>query len=350
MEFWQSAEFDDHEQVCFLSDAASGLKAIVAIHSTALGPAAGGTRFKSYETETFALEDALRLSRAMSYKSALAGLPCGGGKAVIIGDPGQIKSKALLHAYANFINRMSGWFTTGEDVGMSVADVDVISEVSRFVGGTSKDGDTAGHTADGYLHGLEAVIEHRLMHRDFRKLRVAIQGLGAVGWGIAERLHSRGAKLTVTDVREERVREAVQRFGALATAPRSIHTAEVDVFAPCALGGIINEESAPEIRAVAVAGAANNQLATPQAGRALAARGVLLAPDYVINAGGIIGSMEAYYQAHGRDASQLPSVAQRLTGIGTRLREIFARARGELRPPELTAEAIAREIIGRIPV
>ncbi len=350
MEFWRSAEFDDHEQVCFLNDSASGLKAIVAIHSTTLGPAAGGTRFKSYETEAFALDDALRLSRAMSYKSALAGLPCGGGKAVIIGDPGEIKSKQLLHAYANFINRLGGWFTTGEDIGMSVADIDTIGEVSRFVGGTSKDVDTSGNTADGYMHGLEAVIEHRLMRRDFRNLRVAIQGLGAVGWGIAERLHSRGAKLIVADIREERVREAVQRFGARAVATQSIHTTEVDVFAPCALGGILNEASALEIRAVAVAGAANNQLATPDAGRTLAARGILFAPDYVINAGGIIGAMEAYYLAHGRDASQLPSLAARLAGIGTRLREIFARAKGELRPPELAAEKIAREIIGRVPV
>ena len=347
MEFWQSAEFDEHEQVCLLGDAPTGLKAIVAIHSTALGPAAGGTRFKNYDSEALALDDALRLSRAMSYKSALAGLPCGGGKAVIIGDPGRLKSTPLLHAFGRFINRMNGWFATGEDVGMSVADVDVIGEVSRFVGGTSRDGDTSAFTADGYVQGLEAVIEHRFARSDCKGLRVAVQGLGAVGWGIAERLHERGAELTVADIREERVREAAQKFGARAAPPASIHAAEVDVFAPCALGGIVNTESAGEIRAAAVAGAANNQLATPQAGKILAARGILFAPDYVINAGGIIGSMEAYYQAHGRDRSALPPIGERLAGIGKRLREIFVRSRRDARPPELTAEAIAREIIGR---
>ena len=348
MEFWQSAEFDDHEQVCLLSDPATRLKAIIAIHSTALGPAAGGTRFKNYYTEGHALEDALRLSRAMSYKSALAGLPCGGGKAVIIGDPGRLKSTPLLHAYGRFINRMNGWFATGEDVGVSVADVDVIGEVSRFVGGTSRDGDTSAFTAEGYLHGLEAVVEHRFGRRDWQGLRIAVQGLGAVGWGIAERLHERGVELTVADVREDRVREAVQKFAARAATPESIHAADVDVFAPCALGGIVNSDSAGEIRASAVAGAANNQLATPQAGKILAARGILFAPDYVINAGGIIGSMEAYYQAHGRDRSALLPIAERLTRIGACLREIFVRSRRDGRTPELTAEALAREIIGRI--
>jgi leucine dehydrogenase len=175
-----------------------------------------------------------------------------------------------------------------------------------------------------------------------------VQGLGAVGWGIAERLHERGVTLTVTDVRHERVREAAQKFGARTTTPASIHAADVDVFAPCALGGIVNVASATEIRAAAVAGAANNQLATPQAGKILAARGILFAPDYVINAGGIIGSMEAYYQAHGRDRSALRPIAERLAGIGTRLREIFVRSRRDDRTPELTAEAIAREIIGRV--
>jgi leucine dehydrogenase len=252
-----------------------------------------------------------------------------------------------LHAYGRFINRMNGWFATGEDVGVSVADVDVIGEVSRFVGGTSRDGDTSAFTADGYLQGLAAVIEHRFARREYRGLRVAVQGLGAVGWGIAERLHERGAELTVADVREERVREAAQKFGARAAPPASIHAAEVDVFAPCALGGIVHMQSAGEIRAATVAGAANNQLATPEAGKMLAARGILFAPDYVINAGGIIGSMEAYYQAHGRDSSALPPIGERLRGIGSRLREIFVRSQRDALTPELTAEAIAREIIGR---
>jgi len=351
MRFWTSPEFDDHEQVCLFSDPQTGLRAMVAIHSTALGSAVGGTRFQPYGDDGLALDDALRLSRAMSYKSALAGLPCGGGKSVIIGDPGRLKSERLLHAYGRFINRIGSTFATGEDVGMSVADIETVREVSPFIGGTSTSGagDPSVHTAVGVLHGLRAVIEYRFQRNDFNNLSVAIQGLGAVGWGVAERLHAEGARLTVADVRRENIDRAVAQFGASVASPQTIHAAEVDIYSPCALGGVITEHSAQAIRARAVAGAANNQLASRQAGEALAARGILFAPDYVINAGGIISGLEEYFKMPGRSGTEATPLVKRLARIHDRLTEIFERAASEHRPPEATAEQMARELIGRSP-
>lgn len=348
MNIWDSPEFDNHEQVCFFSDERTNLRAIVAIHSTALGPSAGGTRFKAYANEELALDDALRLSRAMSYKSALAGLPSGGGKAVIIGEPSLIKSRELLHAYGRFIDRIGTYFATGEDVGMGVADIDTVSEVTPYVGGTSADtSDLAADTATGVVHGLYAVLQHRFGKVDFADVRVAVQGLGAVGWGVAERLHAAGAKLVVTDLRPEQVKLAAEKFDATVVGPDEIHTQEVEIYAPCALGGVINEQSVREIRAGAVAGAANNQLATPSAGAALAARGILFAPDYVLNAGGIISGLSAAHVMPGRTQSKFPPVAESLAAIRLRLLEIFERSERDGVPPEVVAERLAREIIGR---
>ena len=345
---WTSPEFDDHEQVCLFSDSATGLRAIVAIHSTALGPAVGGTRFRYYGDDNLALDDALRLSRAMSYKSALAGLPCGGGKSVIIGDPDQLKSKPLLHSYGRFINRLGSIFATGEDVGMSLADIETVRDISPFVGGTSSGaGDPSAHTAVGVLHGLRAVLECRFQRDHFRGLSVSVQGLGAVGWDVATRLHAEGAHLTVADIRQENVDRAVAQFGAAVVSPDTIHQAEVDIYSPCALGGVITEQSAKEIRARAVAGAANNQLASREAGEVLAARGILFAPDYVINAGGIISGLEELFKMPGRNGSETAPLAMRLARIYDRLGEIFVRAASERRPPEAIAEQMARELIAR---
>jgi len=346
MSIWTSAEYDAHEQVCFFSDEETGLRAIVAIHSTALGPAAGGTRFKSYESDSLAIDDALRLSRAMSYKSALAGLPVGGGKAVIIGDPARIKNRALLHAYGRFLNRIGSHFATGEDVGMSIADMDAVSEVSPYVGGTTAgQSDLAAHTATGVMHGLHAVIERRFGRTDFDGVKVAVQGLGAVGWGVAERLHAAGAQLLVADVREDRVDRACNELGATAVSPDEIHAQDVDIYAPCALGGVINKRSLGQIRAGAVAGAANNQLADAEAGRQLAERGILFAPDYVINAGGIISGLASTIAMPGRGKNSFPPLADMLAAIGTRLAAIFERSAADGLTPEVTAEAMAREII-----
>src|SRR5688572_7581317 len=236
MSAWTSPEFDDHEQVCFFGDEATGLRAIVAIHSTHRGPAGGGTRFKAYASDQAAIDDALRLSRAMSYKAALAGLPMGGGKAVIIGDPSRIKSRALLHAFGHRLNAIGAAFATGEDVGMSLADAETIAEVSPFVAGTSKgEGDPSVHTATGVVHGLCAVLRRRFGRTDFEGMTVAVQGLGAVGWGVAERLHDRGARLLVADIRGDAVARAADVFRATPVAVEEIHRAEADIYCPCAL-------------------------------------------------------------------------------------------------------------------
>lgn len=348
MGVWASAEFDDHEQVCHFTDAGTGLHAIVAIHSTALGPAAGGTRFKPYESPAQALDDALRLSRAMSYKSALAGLPVGGGKAVIIGDPTTLKTRALLLSYARFIDRIGGTFATGEDVGMSVADLEVMNEVTPYVGGTSSHlGAPSIHTATTVMHGLRAVLRHQFQRDDFQDVSVAVQGLGAVGWRLAELLQAAGARLVVADTRAEVVETARQRLGARPTSTDTIHEAEVDIYAPCALGGVINESTVPRIRARAVAGSANNQLASPAAGAALHARGILYAPDYIINAGGIVSGLAGVGAMPGRPKVELQPLDLRLAAIHDRLLDVFDRARSERKPPEIIAERMARELIGR---
>ncbi|MDT9600363.1 Glu/Leu/Phe/Val dehydrogenase dimerization domain-containing protein [Sphingosinicella sp. GR2756] len=348
MAVWGSREFDNHEQVCFFSDEATGLRAIVAIHSTALGPAAGGTRFKLYANDSEAVDDALRLSRAMSYKSALAGLPVGGGKAVIIGDPARLKTRALLHAFGRYVDRIGRHFATGEDVGISVADIETMNEVTPFVAGTSAGaGDPSVHTATGVMHGLRAVLERRFGKSDFTGMKIAVQGLGAVGWGVAQRVHDAGAQLVVADVREEVVARAVDRLGAISVPTARIHASDVDIYVPCALGGVVTERTAGEIRAGAVAGAANNQLATAAAGLALAERGILFAPDYVINAGGVISGLEACSAMPGRSLAQFAPLDESLAAIHDRLIEIFDRADREKRTPEATAEQMARELIGR---
>lgn len=345
MSVWDSPEFDDHEQVCTFTDSATGLRAIVAIHSTIGGRAAGGTRFKSYDSTDAAADDALRLSKAMSYKAALADLPLGGGKAVIIGDPAKVKTRELLRAYARFIDRLGGVFSTGEDVGTSVSDMEVMAEVTRHVGGTSATGgDPSIPTAAGVLIGLRAVAEHRFGRPNCNGLRIAIQGLGSVGWRIAKGLHAEGARLIVADIAPDKVACAVNELGATACDTSTIHAAEADIFAPCALGHVVTVERARQIKAGAVAGAANNPLATAAAGAELARRHILFAPDYVINAGGIIGGVLGAMQAQGHAT---PLLADKLTGIGRRLGEIFRRSAESGQRPEQVAEQMARTIIGR---
>ena len=229
-----------------------------------------------------------------------------------------------------------------------MADIDTVAEVTLFVGGTSKGaGDPSVHTAVGLFHGLRAVLESRFNTSQFEGVRIAVQGLGAVGWRVAERLHAVGAQLVIADIRPDVLERAVRLFDAIPLATDAIHGADVDIYAPCALGGVITEKSAGEIRAKAVAGAANNQLATPQAGRVLAERGILFAPDYVLNAGGIISGLEAASRMPGRKPVEPAPLEVRLAAIDERLVEIFRRSRAEGRPPEVTAEQMAREIIGR---
>ena len=322
MECFSAPDFDQHEQIVFAYDGPSGLRAIIAIHDTTLGPAMGGCRIWPYASEAAALTDALRLSRGMTYKSALAGLPVGGGKAVVIGDANHIKTPALLAALGRAIDRLGGRYITAEDVGTSPADMAQVAQATRFVTGISRDGsggDPSPYTARGVYHGIRAAVRHRLGADSLAGIHVAVQGLGHVGAALSQALFDAGARLTLTDIDSERCRALASCLGATAVTPEAIVDVDADVFAPCALGAIINPRTLPRLRVAIVAGAANNQLATDDLADALRARNILYAPDYAINAGGIIQVCLAYF---GNDAT----VDARVAGIYDTLLDLFARA------------------------
>lgn len=303
----------------------------------------------AYEDDALALGDALRLARAMSYKCALAEVNCGGGKAVIIGDPAKLKTTELLHAYGRFLNRIGSCYATGEDVGMSVADVELIKQVSPYIGGTDSAGagDPSVFTAKGVFHGLRAILEARFATSDFTNVHFAVQGLGNVGMALCRLLHEAGARLTVADIRSHCVSAAAEAFGCVAAAAETIHSIDADIFVPCALGGVINAGTIGQIKAKAVAGAANNQLAAPEFGPALRERGILFAPDFVINAGGVIGAVSELNLIPGRTAMVSENVDMLLAGIHDRLLKIFILAQAEGRTPEGVAFDLARTLIGR---
>jgi leucine dehydrogenase len=345
MNVYDSPDFDFHETVAFFSDEASGLRAIIAIHSTVLGPACGGTRMHAYRDYDAALTDALRLSRSMSYKSAIADLPLGGGKAVIIGEPSRDKSEAGFLAYANAINTLGGRYVTAMDVGITPADMPVIAKGTKYIAGYDQPGKTGGDsgplTALGVFVGLKAAVRHRLGLDSTRGLSVAIQGLGKVGMGLAERLAAEGARLLVADVNADRVNLAVDRFRATSVPPGDIVTAQCDVFAPCALGAILNETTIPKLLARVVAGGANNQLARPKHGSMLTERGILYAPDYVINGGGIIRVAGQIY--NWSDAE----IERRVLAIADTLTAVFRRAETERAPTSAIADRMAEERVAR---
>ncbi len=336
---FQNESFLNHEQIVFCSDPASGLKAIIAVHSTRLGPAMGGTRMWPYASEAAALQDVLRLSHGMTYKNALAGINFGGGKAVILGDPKSDKSGAALRAFAGYVDRLSGTYITAEDVGISVADVEEMRKVTPHVRGIAEGGagDPSPNTAFGVYKGMEAAVRHRLGAQSLSGVRVAIQGLGHVGMALGELLHEAGAELVVSDINEARVSDAVDCFGAEAVAPDEFHFASVDVLAPCALGAGLNEVTIPGIKAVVIAGAANNQLALPEDGERLRQRGILYAPDYAINAGGVISI------AHEGPRFDFALMRRDVARIGDTLSSIFVRADEEERPTSVVADMIAEE-------
>ena len=290
MPFFSHPEFDDHEEVVFCHYAASGLDAIIAIHNSSRGPALGGCRMWAYGGEDEALTDVLRLSRGMTYKSALAGLDYGGGKSVIIGDPWAIKSEALFRAMGRFVDSLGGRYIAAEDVGIQVADVEIMARETEHVAGipARSAGDPSPATAFGVYVGIRAALKHKLGDDDLAGVGVAVQGLGHVGFHLCRHLAGSGAVLTVADIDPAAVARAVEAFGARPVAPDAIIGVEAEVFAPCALGAVIDETSLDRLQAKIVAGSANNQLAAAAQGPALARRGVLYAPDYVINAGGII--------------------------------------------------------------
>jgi leucine dehydrogenase len=337
MHLFSAPDFDHHEQIVFLADRESGLRAIIAIHDTSLGPAVGGLRMWPYPDQASAVTDALRLARGMTYKSAAAGLSCGGGKAVIIGDPHKDKSEALFRAFGRRLNTLSGLYYTAEDVGTSPADMDAISTESRFVlGRSTTGGDPSPTTAKGVFHGIEAAVRHRL-GSDLAGVRVAVQGLGSVGYDVARRLREADAVLTVADISAARVRRAERDLGATAIGVDEIVDAEVDVLAPCALGGIVNDETIGRFRCRVIAGAANNQLLEARHGNELHRRGILYAPDYVINAGGII--QIAAELGDGPD----PTVHQKVSRIGDILTRIFERSAAANLPTHVIADRMAEE-------
>jgi leucine dehydrogenase len=292
MEIFKYMEKYDYEQLVFCQDQNSGLKAIIAIHDTTLGPALGGTRMWTYDTEADAIEDALRLARGMTYKAAGAGLNLGGGKAVIIGDPRKDKNEEMFRAFGRYIQGLNGRYITAEDVGTTVADMDIIHMETDYVTGVSPAFGSGGNpspvTAYGVYRGMKAAALEAFGTDDLSGKVIAVQGVGNVAYHLCRHLHEEGAQLIVTDINKDNVQRAVEDFGAKAVDPNDIYGQDCDIFAPCALGGIINDNTIPQLKAKAIAGAANNQLREERHGDILQEMGVVYAPDYIINAGGLI--------------------------------------------------------------
>ena len=343
---WRLPDFDDHEVLHFVHDRASGLQAIVAIHSTHLGPAAGGARFWHYADDQDAITDALRLSRGMSYKNAMAGLPLGGGKSVILADDKGNKSPELLAAFGCAIDALSGRYITAEDVGMSVADMVEVSRRTKFVAGlpaaTGVGGDPGPHTSLGVFLGIKAAVRRALGKDSLAGLHLAIQGAGSVATGVALHAAAEGARITVADIDADKARKIAAATGGTVADPNDILSLEADVVSPNALGAILTEESIAALRAPIVAGGANNQLATPADGARLHDRGILYAPDYVINAGGIINVCTEYL---GDGDETL--VRRRIEAIPDRLEQIWAESAASGRDPAAVADAMAQRLIGR---
>ena len=345
MAVFSLSDFADHEQVVFVSDDKSGLKAIIAIHNSNLGPALGGCRMWPYASEEEAVRDVLRLSRGMTYKSAMARLKLGGGKSVIIGNPRTDKTPALLAAFARALEQLNGRYIAAEDSGTSVADMKFMTQFTQHVAGIhdkpsdegTRSGDPSPATAYGTFIGIQAAVKERLGRDSLDGLRVAVQGVGNVGYDLARQLKEAGARLWVTDIHREPLVQAGRELGATVVAPDEIFGLDVDVFAPCALGAILNDSTIPQLKASIVAGAANNQLAEARHGVELMKRGILYAPDYVINAGGII---DVYHERIGFERAAL---IRHIEGIRDNLMEVFERAREEERPTAEVADAIAEE-------
>ncbi len=340
-------DFDAHEGVHLFHDRASGLSAIIAIHSTTLGPAAGGTRFWHYVDAEEAVTDALRLSRGMSYKNAMAGLPMGGGKGVILADANAVKTPAMLAAFGRAIESLGGGYVTAEDVGMSDADMVAIGRETRHVSGLPVAGGAAGgdpgpSTAMGIYLGVRAATKRALGRDDMAGVHVAVQGVGSVGGGLARLLARDGAQLTLADVSPGRAKALADELGAKAVAAADIMTVEADVLSPCALGATLTAASIAALRVPVVAGGANNQLATPDDGDRLHARGILFAPDYVINAGGII-NVALEYLGQGDRAE----VDARIARIPERLNAIWDESAASGDTPARVADRMAQQLIGR---
>ena len=330
-----------HEQVVLCSDPASGYRGIIAIHSTALGPAVGGTRWWTYPSDEAAMTDALRLSRGMSFKNALADLPLGGGKSVILGGPSAVDRPAVLRAHGRFIDRLHGLYITAEDMGTSAADMEFIAETTRYVAGrTGISGDPSPHTARGVFRAMQAGAKVKWGSDQLAGKIVALQGCGNVGYHLAGQLHRAGAHLIASDIDPVKVARVVAEFGATEGPVGRIHAVPADIFAPCALGAVINDASLPDLTVGLICGGANNQLLEPRHGAALADRKIVYVPDYVANAGGVLfgGSIEVL-------KFTIPATLTRIDAIYDTTLMVLDRAATEGIPPSEAADRLAQEKI-----
>lgn len=343
MEIFDVIREHGHEQVVYCSEPAAGYKGIIAIHNTTLGPALGGTRFWNYASDTEALIDVLRLSRGMTYKAAVAGLNLGGGKAVIIGDPKMTRREAIFRAHGRAVESLKGRYITAEDVGTSVEDMDFVHMETEFVTGIlGRSGDPSPVTAYGVYRGIKACAKERYGDDSLDGVRVAVQGLGHVGYHLCAHLSEEGAELVVTDIDAARVGRVVEEFDAQAVEPDAIYDAEARIFAPCALGAVVNDETIPRFDFEIIAGAANNQLAEERHCADLERNGILYAPDYVINAGGLIN---VYGELNGWS----PDRAKRKAGeIYETLDQLFELAKDQGIPNQEAADRLAERRIEQI--
>lgn len=337
MTLFDNPNFNDHERVVFNYDTDTGLKSIIALHNTKLGPALGGCRMKHYDTDDEALTDVLRLSEGMTYKSAMAGLNFGGGKAVIIGDPKTTKTDDLMKAFGRFVNTLGGDYITAEDVGTTVNDMNVIStETDHVTGVTEGTGDPSNSTGFGVYLGILAAVKYSLMLENLKDIHVVVQGIGNVGWNLCEFLQKGGAKISVADINQDALKKAEEKFGATIVDPDEVYGVHCDVFAPCAMGAVVNDTTLDQFNCLIIAGASNNVLLEPRHGTSLKELGILYAPDYVINAGGVI---DAGQIIHGFTEEQ---TKDKINAIYSTLMEIFDRAHKEDKATNLIADEMAK--------
>ena len=340
MKLFDTIDTMGHEQLVICNDTSAGYRGIIAIHSTTLGPALGGTRFWQYANEEEAIVDALRLARGMTYKNAVAGLNLGGGKSVIIGNNRTHDREMIFRAHGRFVESLGGRYITAEDVGTSTADMDFVHMETDYVSGLAgRSGDPSPVTAHGVFRAIQASAKERWGSDDLSTKTVSIQGCGHVGYYLAKELHESGAKLIVTDIDQERVRSIVAEFGAKAVAPDEIYAVAADVFAPCALGGVINDTTIPQLAVAVVSGAANNVLLEERHGTALEKRGILYAPDYVANAGGVIN---VYSEIAGWDAAR---AFRKADEIYDTILKVFKIAKDDKVPTYVAADRLAEQRI-----
>lgn len=349
MSFELIEKHGDHEEVIFCHNKDVGLKAIIAIHNTALGPALGGTRMWNYKNENEALIDVLRLSRGMTYKASAAGLNLGGGKAVIIGDPKTDKTEGLFRAFGTFVNSLGGKYITAEDVGTTVKDMEYVFSETPFVTGIPEDlggsGDPSPYTAYGVLMSIKASVKKKLNKDDLNGVHVAVQGLGNVGRNLIDHLYKEGAEVTVADIDEERVKDICAKYSLKSVGPDDISTIQCDVFAPCALGAVINDENIDHLKCSIVAGGANNILAEPRHGKMLLEKGILYAPDFVANAGGL---MNVFVELEGYSKDR---AMKKVEAVYNNMMEVFRIAEKENLPTYEASQIVAQrriDIIGKL--